>query len=105
VRSRLGEEGFEDYALLGWLLLGVELGAGVTVVLLYAVLLALLVSLAMAYYELVLPYLEPRNFSPSQQVLCLALLALGLLGAYSWSRCSWSATARSTTAGGRLAAR
>jgi membrane protein DedA with SNARE-associated domain len=68
------------YALLGWLLLGVELGADVTVVLLYAVLLALLVGLAMAYYELVLPYLGPRGFSPSQQVLCLALLALGLLG-------------------------
>jgi membrane protein DedA with SNARE-associated domain len=68
------------YALLGWLLLGVELGAGVTVVLLYAVLLTLLVGLATAYYELVWPYLEPRGFSPSQQVLGLALLALGLLG-------------------------
>jgi hypothetical protein len=69
------------YALLGWLLLGVELGAGVTLVLLYAVLLTLLVGLATTYYELVLPYLEKRRgFSPSQQVLGLALLALGLLG-------------------------
>lgn len=67
------------YALLGWLLLGVELGAGVTVVLLYAILLALLVSLA-AVYELTLPYLRPLNSAPSRQVLGLALLALGLLG-------------------------
>jgi len=68
------------YTLLGWLLLGLELGAGVTVVLLYAVLLALLVGLAMAYYELMLPYLRPHGFPPSWQILGLALLALGLLG-------------------------
>src|SRR5215217_886055 len=68
------------YALLGWLLLGVELGAGVTVVLLYAVLLTLLVGLAMAYYELMLPYLTPHGFPSSWQILGLALLALGLLG-------------------------
>ncbi len=68
------------YALLGWLLLGVELGAGVTVVLLYIILLTLLVGLATAYYELVLPYLRPQGLAPSRQVLGLALLALGLLG-------------------------
>jgi hypothetical protein len=53
---------------------------GVTVVLLYAVLLTLLVGLAMAYYELMLPYLRPHGFPPSWQILGLALLALGLLG-------------------------
>lgn len=68
------------YALLGWLLLGVEFGAGATVVLLYAILLTLLVGLAAAYNELVLPYLGPRGYTPSRQVLGLALLALGLLG-------------------------
>jgi membrane protein DedA with SNARE-associated domain len=68
------------HALLGWLLLGVELGAGVMVVLLYVILLTLLVGLATSYYELALPYLAPRGFSPSRQVLGLALLALGLLG-------------------------
>ena len=68
------------YALLGWLLFGVELGVGVTVLLLYTVLLTLLVGLATAYYELVLPYLRPDGFSPPWQVLGLALLALGLLG-------------------------
>jgi membrane protein DedA with SNARE-associated domain len=68
------------YALLGWLLLGVELGAGVTVVLLYVILLTLLVGLATAYYELVLPYLRLQGFAPSLQVLGLALLAFGLLG-------------------------
>lgn len=68
------------YALLGWLLLGVELGAGVTVVLLYVILLTLLVGLATAYYQLVLPYLRPHGFAPPRQVLGLALLTLGLLG-------------------------
>jgi membrane protein DedA with SNARE-associated domain len=68
------------YALLGWLLLGVELGAGVTVVLLYTILLTLLVGLATAYYELALPYLRLHGFPLSRQVLGLALLALGLLG-------------------------
>jgi len=66
------------YALLGWLLLGVELGVGVTVVLLYAILLTLLVGLATAYYELMPPCLRPHGLS--RQVLGLALLALGLLG-------------------------
>jgi len=68
------------YALLGWLLLGVELGAGVTVVLLYAILLTLLVGLATAYYELTLRYLRLHEFPLSRQALGLALLALGLLG-------------------------
>ncbi len=68
------------YTLLGWLLLGVEFGTGITLVLLYTILLTLLVGLATAYYELVLPYLRPRGFPPSRQVLGLTLLALGLLG-------------------------
>ncbi len=49
-------------------------------VLLYIILLILLVGLATAYYELVLPYLRPHGFSPPWQVFGLALLALGLLG-------------------------
>lgn len=68
------------YALLGWLLLGVELEAGITVVVLYVVLLTLLVGLATAYYEVTLRYFTPRSFSPLRQILGLALLALGLLG-------------------------
>jgi membrane protein DedA with SNARE-associated domain len=68
------------YALLGWLLLGLELDAGLALMLLYVVLLALLSGVAVAYYELVLPRLTPRGANhPSGQVLGLALLAFGLL--------------------------
>jgi membrane protein DedA with SNARE-associated domain len=67
------------YALLGWLLLGLELDAGLALMLLYVVLLALLSGVAVAYYELVFPYLTPRGAKPSGQVLGLALLAFGLL--------------------------
>ena len=67
------------YALLGWLLLGLELDVGLALLLLYVVLLALLTGTAVAYYELVLPYLAPRGATPSRQVLGLALLAFGLL--------------------------
>jgi membrane protein DedA with SNARE-associated domain len=67
------------YALLGWLLLGLELDVGLALLLLYVVLLALLTGAAVAYYELVLPYLAPRGGTPSGQVLGLALLAFGLL--------------------------
>jgi hypothetical protein len=67
------------YALLGWLLLGLELDVGLALLLLYVVLLALLTGAAVAYYELVLPYLAPRSATPSRQVLGLALLAFGLL--------------------------
>jgi hypothetical protein len=67
------------YALLGWLLLGLELDVGLALLLLYVVLLALLTGAAVAYYELVLPYLAPRGATPSAQVLGLALLAFGLL--------------------------
>lgn len=68
------------YALLGWLLFGVEFDAGITVVLLYAILLTLLVGLTTTYHELALPYLSRQGYAPSRQVLGLALLALGLLG-------------------------
>lgn len=67
------------YSLLGWLLLGLELDVGLALLLLYVVLLALLTGAAVAYYELVLPYLAPRGATPSRQVLGLALLAFGLL--------------------------
>lgn len=67
------------YALLGWLLLGLELDVGLALLLLYVVLLTLLTGAAVAYYELVLPYLAPRRATPSRQVLGLALLAFGLL--------------------------
>src|SRR5829696_4764444 len=67
------------YVLLGWLLLGLELDVGLALVLLYIVLLALLTGAAVAYYELVFPYLTPRGAKPSGQVLGLALLAFGLL--------------------------
>ncbi len=67
------------YALLGWLLLGLELDVGLALLLLYIVLLALLTGAAIAYYELVLPYLAPRGATPSRQVLGLSLLAFGLL--------------------------
>ena len=67
------------YALLGWLLLGLELDVGLALLLLYIVLLALLTGAAVAYYELVLPYLAPRGATPSRQVLGLSLLAFGLL--------------------------
>jgi hypothetical protein len=67
------------YALLGWLLLGLELDVGLALMLLYVVLLALLSGVAVAYYELVFPHLTPRGAKPSAQVLGLALLALGLL--------------------------
>lgn len=68
------------YSLLGWLLLGVELGTGVTAVVLYTILLALLVGLATTYNELLLPFVRPHGYSPSRQVVGLALLAFGLLG-------------------------
>jgi membrane protein DedA with SNARE-associated domain len=67
------------YALLGWLLLGLELDVGLALLLLYVVLLTLLTGAAVAYYELVLPYLAPRGATPSRQILGLALLAFGLL--------------------------
>ncbi len=67
------------YALLGWLLLGLELDVGLALLLLYIVLLALLAGAAVAYYELALPYLAPRGATPSRQILGLALLAFGLL--------------------------
>jgi hypothetical protein len=67
------------YALLGWLLLGLELDVGLALLLLYVVLLALLTGAAVTYYELVLPYLAPRGATPSRQILGLALLAFGLL--------------------------
>jgi membrane protein DedA with SNARE-associated domain len=67
------------YALLGWLLLGLELDVGLALLLLYVVLLTLLTGAAMSYYELMLPYLAPRGATPSRQILGLALLAFGLL--------------------------
>ena len=67
------------YVLLGWLLLGLELDVGLALVLLYIVLLALLTGAAVAYYELMLPYLAPRGATPPRQVFGLTLLAFGLL--------------------------
>lgn len=68
------------YALLGWTMLGLELDVGVTLLLLYAVLLSLLVGMSAVYYELVLPYLAPRGATPLRQVLGLALLTIGFFG-------------------------
>jgi membrane protein DedA with SNARE-associated domain len=66
------------YALLGWLLLGLELDVGLAFMLLYVVLLALLTGTAVAYYGVVLPHLTPHGASLSRQVLELALLTFGL---------------------------
>jgi membrane protein DedA with SNARE-associated domain len=68
------------YSLLGWTMLGLELDVGVTLLLLYAVLLSLLVGLSAVYYALVLPYLAPRGATPLRQVLDLALLTIGFFG-------------------------
>ncbi len=68
------------YSLLGWSILGLELDVGVAVLVLYAVLLSLLIGLAAVYYELVLPYLAPRDIPPLRQVLGLAVLGLGFFG-------------------------
>ncbi len=68
------------YSLLGWTMLGLRLEVGFTVVLLYALLLSLLICLATAYYELVLPYVAPHGVPPLRQVLGLALLVLGFFG-------------------------
>jgi len=69
-----------SYTLLGGLL-GLGLDVDITLLLLYAVLLASLVGLGTAYYELALPHLAPAGgASPLWQTLGLALLALGLFG-------------------------
>jgi hypothetical protein len=66
------------YALLGWLLLGLELDVGLAFMLLYVVLLALLTGTAVAYYGVVLPHLTPHGAALSRQVFELALLTFGL---------------------------
>lgn len=68
------------YSLLGWTMLGLRLEVGFTVVLLYTILLSLLICVAAAYYELVLPYVAPRGIPPIRQVLGLALLVPGFFG-------------------------
>lgn len=68
------------YSLLGWTMLGLRLEVGFTVVLLYALLLSLLICVATAYHELVLPYVAPHGVPPLRQVLGLALLVLGFFG-------------------------
>jgi hypothetical protein len=50
---------------------------GVAVLILYAVLLSLLISVAAVYYELVLPCLAPRGAPPLRQIGGLSLLVLG----------------------------
>jgi membrane protein DedA with SNARE-associated domain len=67
-------------ALLGWTLLGLELNVGVALVVVYAVLLSLLVSVSALYYDLILPYLAPRGVPLLRQVLGLALLVLVFFG-------------------------
>ncbi len=75
------------YSLLGWMMLGVRLEVGFTLLLLYAVLLSLLIGLPAVYYELILPYLAPASSgaashgaAPLRQVLGLSLLVLGFFG-------------------------
>ncbi len=73
------------YSLLGWMLLGIRLEVGFTLLLLYAILLSLLIALPALYYGLVLPYLAPRGAAsrgatPLRQVLGLSLLVLGFFG-------------------------
>lgn len=75
------------YSLLGWMMLGVQLEVGFTLLLLYAVLLSLLIGMPAVYYGLAHPYLAPaspgaasRGASPLRQVLGLALLVLGFFG-------------------------
>lgn len=62
------------YSLLGWTLLGLNLDAGLSSLVIYAVFLALLIGLAAAYHELLLPRIAPRGLTPIREALGLALI-------------------------------